>query len=75
MAKVTNRELAELLRERRGVDPSSIDFLAIDDHADAIRNDVDFLRSSPYLPADLDVCGMLYDVRSGRLAPVDELDD
>ena len=57
------------------MDPSSIDFLAIDDHADAIRNDVDFLRSSPYLPADLDVCGMLYDVRSGRLAPVDELDD
>jgi len=70
MAKVTNRELAELLRERRGVDPSSIDFLAIDDHADAIRNDVDFLRSCPYLPADLDVCGMLYDVRSGRLALV-----
>ena len=41
-----------------------------DDHADAIRNDVDFLRSCPYLPADLDVCGMLYDVRSGRLALV-----
>ncbi|MDQ1402872.1 MAG: carbonic anhydrase [Actinomycetota bacterium] len=70
MTKVTNSELRDLLRERRGVDPSSIDFLAIDDHAQAIRNDVDFLTSCGFLPPDLDAYGLLYDVATGRVTPI-----
>jgi carbonic anhydrase len=72
MAKTTNAELRKLLRERRGIDAAEIDFLAIDDHRDAIGNDVAFLRSCPFLPPELDVAGFLYDVTSGRLTRIDQ---
>jgi carbonic anhydrase len=70
MAKTTDDQLRALVRERRGADPEPVRFLAIDDHADAIRGDVANLRASPFLPADLEVRGFLYDVRTGRLAAV-----
>ena len=70
MTKVTDGELRDLLRERRGVAPESLDFLAIDDHRDAIHNDIDFLRACPFLAPDLEISGLLYDVHSGRATPV-----
>jgi carbonic anhydrase len=70
MTKVTNAELREIVHDRRGVDPAMIDFLTIDDHAVTLRNDVAFLEKCPYLPADLEVFGFLYDIRTGRLSPV-----
>jgi len=70
MAKATDDELRALVRERRGADPEPVRFLTIDDHGETIRADVASLRASPFLPSDLDVGGFLYDVRTGRLAPV-----
>jgi carbonic anhydrase len=70
MAKITDDELRALVRERRGADPEPVKFLTIDDHSDAIRGDVAALRGSPFLPSDLEVQGFLYDVRTGRLAPI-----
>jgi carbonic anhydrase len=67
MAKVTNAELRRLLHERRGLATADIDFLPFDDHADAMRNDVQLLRSSPYLPRELTIYGLLYDVETGGL--------
>ena len=42
----------------------------IDDHDDAIRNDLEFLRSSPVLPDDLEIVGFVYDVTTGRLRAI-----
>lgn len=70
MTKVTNAELRDLVRDRRGVDPAAIDFLTIDDHTTTLRNDVAFLQQCPLLPEDTEVFGFLYDIRSGRLSPV-----
>jgi carbonic anhydrase len=70
MAKATDDELRALVRERRGADPEPLRFLTIDDHAETIRADVASLRASPFLPPDLDIRGFLYDVGTGRLAPV-----
>jgi carbonic anhydrase len=71
MTKTTEEGLRELVRERRGADPrGSVRFLTIDDHAATIRADVASLRASPFLPPDLDVRGFLYDVKTGRLAPI-----
>lgn len=70
MTKTTNSELRAIVQERRGVEAADIDFLPIDDHTATIRNDVEFLRTSPFLPRDLDVFGLLYDVRTGRLSPI-----
>jgi carbonic anhydrase len=70
MTKTTNAELRAIVQERRGVEPADIDFLPIDDHTTTVRNDVEFLRTNPFLPPDLEVFGFLYDVRTGRLAAI-----
>jgi carbonic anhydrase len=70
MAKATDEELRALVRQRRGADPEPVRFLTIDDHGEAIRRDVEVLRTSPFLPSDLDVRGFLYDVRNGRLSSI-----
>jgi len=70
MTKTTDDQLRALVQERRGADPDPVRFLTIHDHAATIRGDVDLLRASPFLPADLDIRGFLYDVRTGRLSPV-----
>jgi carbonic anhydrase len=70
MTKTTDDGLRELVRERRGVDPDDVRFLTIADQAESIRADVASLRASPFLPPDLDVRGFLYDVKTGRLAPI-----
>ena len=46
------------------------DNVDIDDHAETIRADVEALRGSPFLPAEVDIRGFIYDVRTGRLTPV-----
>jgi carbonic anhydrase len=70
MTKTTDDGLRELVRERRGVDPDDVRFLTIADQAESIRGDVASLRGSPFLPPDLDIRGFVYDVKTGRLAPV-----
>lgn len=70
MASITDDELRDLVSERRGVDEVNLEFLTIDDHAAAIRADVEQLQQSPLMPPDLVVGGFLYDVTTGRLRQV-----
>jgi len=41
--------------------------LPIDDHAAALREDVDRLARTPYLSGLLQIAGLVYDVESGQL--------
>lgn len=69
MTKATDEEIhAELLR--RGVDTRSLAFATIADPDQALRRDVERVRSSPYLPADTAVGGFRYDVRTGLVETV-----
>lgn len=52
------------LRQRTG---TQREFLVIEDHASALRGDVDKLVSTPYLSPLRQVAGLLYDVISGRV--------
>ena len=52
--------------EAGGPDTRSLAFLVTDDQEATLREDVQRLRSSPYLPR-LTVGGFLYDVETGRL--------
>lgn len=63
LAGVTDEEL----RERTGAD---LAFFPIDDHAAALREDVDLLTSTPYLEPVQVVAGFLYDVDSGEVSHV-----
>ncbi|HWH30899.1 MAG TPA: carbonic anhydrase [Mycobacteriales bacterium] len=67
MAKVTDEQAHDAIREAGGVDTRSLVFGTIGDQRAALERDVQRVKSSPYLPPDLAVGGALYDVRSGRL--------
>src|SRR3954464_9756117 len=63
MAGVTDEEL----RRRTGAD---LGFYSIDDHAAALREDIDLLTTKPYLNTLKVIGGFVYDVESGKLDDV-----
>ena len=67
MAKVTDEEAHEAIRELSGLDTRSLEFRTMPDQREALLGDVQRIRSSPYLPKDLAVAGAILDVKTGRL--------
>jgi len=67
MSTVTDEQVHELILAGAGVDTRSLDFRTVSDQRYTLTSDVQRIRSSPYLPADLAVMGALYDVATGRL--------
>jgi carbonic anhydrase len=63
LAGVTDQEL----RRRTGAD---FDFFSIDDHAAALREDIEALISKPYLEPLEVIAGFVYDVESGDIDDV-----
>lgn len=63
LAGVTNDEL----RERTGAD---LGFLPIDDHAAALREDIQLLADTTYLNPVQAIAGFVYDVESGEIDDV-----
>jgi carbonic anhydrase len=57
----------EELRARTGAE---IEFLPIDDHAAALREDIDRLTTRPYLAPIQSIAGFVYDVDSGEIQDV-----
>ena len=56
----------EALREITG---AGFEFLSIDDHAAALREDIDVLTTKPYLPLQM-IAGFVFDVESGEIDDV-----
>ena len=56
-----------VLKEQVGVDVSSV---AITDHEQSLREDVERLRSAPEVPGHIVVSGFIYDVRHGCVREV-----
>jgi carbonic anhydrase len=54
----------EELRELTGAD---LGFFPIDDHADALRQDIDLLTTKSYLDGLKVIAGFVYDVESGEV--------
>jgi carbonic anhydrase len=46
-------------------------FLPFEDLEQSVRDDLHALHASPYFPPDYEIIGFTYDVRTGRLAPVE----
>jgi hypothetical protein len=63
LAGVTDTEL-------RALTGADLGFFPIDDHAAALREDVELLASTPYLSRLMIIAGLIYDVESGHLEDV-----
>ena len=70
METFTNEELREQLDRDLGADASTVEFLPFTDLDESVREDVETIRSSPFIPSDIPVSGYVYDVSSGRLRAV-----
>jgi carbonic anhydrase len=66
MAKGTEHDVHQAVREAGGPDTRSLSFLVTSDQEQTVRADVQRIRSWPYL-ASLEVGGFVYDVATGRL--------
>lgn len=55
------------LKEHVGVDVSSV---AITDHEQSLREDIERLRSAPEVPGHIIVSGFIYDVQTGQVRQV-----
>ncbi|MGH9018676.1 MAG: beta-class carbonic anhydrase [Acidimicrobiales bacterium] len=67
----TEQEMRRRIESARGVDADGWDFLATTDQVSALRLDIARIRACPLLPAGLEVGGLLFDVDSGAVEPVD----
>nr|WP_221473963.1 carbonic anhydrase [Planomonospora venezuelensis] len=70
MAKATDEDVHQLAAGH-GVDTRSLEFHTVPDQDAALRHDLIRIKSSPFLPQDLAIGGAIYDVRTGKLMPVD----
>ena len=69
----------EQLREKVGRDlgaaaqqaADQIDFLPFTDLAASVRADVETIKSSPLIPQNIPVFGLIYDVRTGKLETIE----
>jgi carbonic anhydrase len=71
MSTASADELHELISARSGRDTRSLDLRPVSDVRAALRDDVQRVRSWPFLPEGLPVLGAVYDVDTGRLERVE----
>lgn len=71
MAAGDEDDIHAFIQGNYGVDTYSIEFRTVQDQEAALRRDIRRIRSFPMLPDSLVVGGAVYDVDSGRLAPLD----
>lgn len=71
MQRFTDDDIREHLHDHLGVDASAADFLTFGDLTESVREDVLKLRTSPLLPLDITVHGLIFDVITGLLHPVE----
>jgi carbonic anhydrase len=67
MSKVTDDQVHAEIMRTAGTDTRSLDFNTISDQPATLAEDVQRIRSYPYLPKELTVIGCVYDIETGKL--------
>jgi carbonic anhydrase len=70
MLTFTNDELHAGLARETQEDATHIDFLPFSDLTESVREDMQRITASPFIPEGIAVRGFIYDVTSGRLTEV-----
>lgn len=71
MLTFSNDDLRAKIKQDLHANADSIDFLPFKDLEQSVRDDVATLKSSPLIPKNIEVVGFIYDVKSGKLLPVE----
>jgi carbonic anhydrase len=70
MVTIQNEDVHAKVKEDLGADSSDIDFMPLGDLEQSVRDDVEFLKSSPLIADDTEIRGFVYDVSSRRVSEV-----
>ncbi|MBA4117029.1 MAG: hypothetical protein H0X71_11490 [Rubrobacter sp.] len=70
MLTFQNEDLTAKIKEDLGVDTTGRDFLPFPDLEQSVRDDVETLRRSEFIPDDIQISGAIYDVQSGQLREI-----
>src|SRR5579859_3731808 len=71
MLTFSNEDLRAKIKQDLHANADSIDFLPFKDLEQSVRDDVATIKSSPLIPKNIEVVGFIYDVKSGKLIPVE----
>ena len=71
MAKETEEELHAHIDREYGIDTRSLEFKTVKDQKAALAQDVQQIRSYPLLRDGVIVGGAIYDVKTGKITPID----
>ena len=71
MAQSSEEEIHNQIDEKFGVNTSSLEFRTTNDQLGELKRDVNRVRSYPLLNKDVTVAGAIYDVKTGKITPVD----
>ena len=69
--EVIRERLAASLGEEAGALAAAMEFLPFSDVEESVRRDLAAITASPLIRPDTPVAGFVYDVKTGRLAPVE----
>ena len=70
MASGTEEQVHQAIFDVSGVDTRSIEIRTVTDQKAALQTDVTRIQTYPLLPKDLEIVGAIFDVKSGKLIPV-----
>jgi carbonic anhydrase len=71
MLTFSNDDLREKLASEAGCDASGVDFHPFPDLANCVRKSLRTIRESPLVPDSIPASGWIYDVKTGRIDPVE----
>lgn len=70
MLTFSNEDLQSKLNDETGANASNFDFMPFSDLEGSVRDDVEAVKSSPFLSDDIPVRGFVYEVETGALRSV-----
>ena len=70
MLTFTDENLRKRLLEKYDADSSGLKFYSFPDLDANVKNQVDKIKSTPFIPKDIPVYGFVYDVRTGKIKEV-----
>lgn len=70
MLTFSNEDLRSKVKQELHANADAIDFLPFGNLEQSVRDDVAFLKASPFIPDSIDIQGYIYDVKTGKILPV-----
>ena len=70
MLPFSNADIHAKVKQDLKADADSIDFLPFGNLEQSVRDDVAFLKASPFIPDTIAISGYIYDVHSGKIIPI-----